>query len=81
MRATKPSNSVVRNFFMISSKEGVGVGRTTIKVGISDAKDHVFVVAPEDFVISFLNENRKDVERFGKDWVVLLAIQAWMLDF
>ena len=78
MKQEKFKNSIARNYFLLTSQEGSGVGRTSIRPGVSDSGDKVFVIAPQEYVERYIQNNQKLLSQYGEDWLILLAIQDWI---
>lgn len=76
----RQKRKVSRNYFLIMNKEGVGVGRTSIRPGYSDRNGEVFIVVPESYVEIFLIENSEIINYYGYNEAILFAIHSWIAD-
>ena len=79
MKQERTKNSIARNYFLLTNHEGSGVGRTSIRPGISDFGDKVFVIAPQEYVERYIESNKILLSQYGEDWLILLAIQDWIV--
>jgi hypothetical protein len=67
VKQEKLKNSIARNYFLLTSHEGSGVGRTSIRPGISDSGDKVFVIAPQEYVERYIKPKLEIITNLNED--------------